>query len=292
MKWEDQRRSSNVEDRRGGGGKKALVGGGLGTIVILVAALLLGVDPEPLLDAQKNLSPPASSSSSESSGDPAAERSPEENRRAEFTKVVLATTEDVWNQEFKKMGKRYEEPKLVLFTDRVNSACGNATAAIGPFYCPGDKKAYIDLSFYEDLERQLGAPGDFAQAYVIAHEVGHHIQNLLGASTMVHTKQRTLSKTEGNKWSVALELQADCYSGVWAHHADRAKQLLEKGDIEEALTAASSIGDDTLQKRGGGAVQPETFTHGTSAQRVQWFKKGLETGEPTSCDTFKALGLQ
>lgn len=287
MKWEGERKSSNVEDRRGGAKGKALVGGGLGTVAIIIVSMLLNVDPEPLLDARESLSPERSAPTT---GEPA-ERPAEENRRADFTKVVLATTEDVWNQEFKKMGKTYQEPGLVLFTDRVNSACGNATAAVGPFYCPGDKKAYIDLSFYEDLERKLGAPGDFAQAYVIAHEVGHHVQNLLGASTLVHKKQRSLDKVEGNKWSVALELQADCYSGVWAYHTDKAKQLLEQGDIEEALVAASSIGDDTLQKRSGGAVRPETFTHGTSKDRVKWFKAGIATGDPASCDTFSAMGL-
>lgn len=190
------------------------------------------------------------------------------------------------------MGKTYQEPNLVLFTGSVQSACGRATAAVGPFYCPGDNKAYIDLSFYEDLEKKLGAPGDFAQAYVIAHEIGHHVQNLLGASTLVHQKQRSLSEAEGNRWSVALELQADCYSGVWGFHTDRAKQLLEQGDLEEALNAAASIGDDTLQKRSGGAVRPESFTHGSSRQRVEWFSRGFKSGDPASCDTFKELGLQ
>mgnify|MGYP000058856532 CR=1 FL=1 len=289
MKWEDQRKSSNVVDQRGGKAKVAL-GGGVGTIVIIVVALLLGVDPEPLLDAQKQVSP--QTSSPQSGGDPAAERPAEENRRAEFVKVVLATTEDVWSSEFKKMNKTYKEPKLVLFTESVASACGRASASVGPFYCPADQQAYIDLSFYEDLEKKLGAPGDFAQAYVIAHEIGHHVQNLLGASTLVHNKQRTLSKTEGNKWSVALELQADCYSGIWAYHTDKAKQLLEKGDLEEALNAAASIGDDTLQKRAGATVRPETFTHGSSKQRVEWFTTGFKTGNPQDCDTFKALGLQ
>lgn len=190
------------------------------------------------------------------------------------------------------MGKTYEEPELVLFTGSVDSACGRATAAVGPFYCPGDNKAYIDLSFYEDLEKKLGAPGDFAQAYVIAHEIGHHVQNLLGASTLVHQKQRSSSKAEGNRWSVALELQADCYSGIWAFHTDRAKQLLEEGDLEEALNAAASIGDDTLQKRAGGAVRPESFTHGTSKQRVEWFSRGFQSGDPAVCDTFGELGLK
>lgn len=288
MKWENQRRSSNVEDRRGAG-PKLLAGGGIGTLAIVVIAYFLGVDPTPVLDAQQRMNP---GSRQETSGDPSANRSPEENRRAEFVKVVLATTEDVWNKQFQKMGKSYQEPNLVLFTGSVDSACGRATAAVGPFYCPGDNKAYIDLSFYEDLEKKLGAPGDFAQAYVIAHEIGHHVQNLLGASTLVHNKQRSLSKAEGNRWSVALELQADCYSGVWAFHTDRAKQLLEQGDLEEALNAAASIGDDTLQKRSGGAVRPESFTHGTSKQRVEWFSRGFQSGDPASCDTFRELGLQ
>lgn len=288
MKWENQRRSSNVEDRRGAA-PKLVAGGGLGTLAIVVIAYFLGVDPQPVLDAQQRMNGGAAQ---QPAGDPSAERSPEENRRAEFVKVVLATTEDVWNKEFQKMGKTYEEPELVLFTGSVDSACGRATAAVGPFYCPGDNKAYIDLSFYEDLEKKLGAPGDFAQAYVIAHEIGHHVQNLLGASTLVHQKQRSSSKAEGNRWSVALELQADCYSGIWAFHTDRAKQLLEEGDLEEALNAAASIGDDTLQKRAGGAVRPESFTHGTSKQRVEWFSRGFQSGDPAVCDTFGELGLK
>ena len=288
MKWQNQRRSSNVQDRRGLGGKVA-VGGGLGTLVILGISMLLGVDPRPLLEAQQRTSAPSQGAPA---GDPSQSRPAEENRRAEFVKVVLATTEDVWNREFSKLGRAYKEPKLVLFTGSVDSACGRATAAVGPFYCPGDQKAYIDLGFYEDLEEKFGAPGDFAQAYVIAHEVGHHVQNLLGDSSLVQQKQRTLSQTEGNRWSVALELQADCYSGVWAHHTDQGKQLLEEGDLEEALNAAAAIGDDALQRQGGGVVRPESFTHGTSAQRASWFRTGFERGDPLACDTFKALNLR
>jgi len=223
-------------------------------------------------------------------GAPAAEYIPtaEEQKLAEMVSVVLADTEDVWGRQFAQMGKRYEEPKLVLFSGAVESACGHAQAAMGPFYCPADHKAYIDLSFYNDLKQRHNAPGDFAQAYVIAHEIGHHVQNLLGISDQVHQLRASgASETEVNQASVRLELQADFFAGVWAHHANKARQILEQGDVEEALTAATAIGDDRLQKEGRGYVVPDSFTHGTSAQRVRWFKKGLETGDFNQGNTFK-----
>lgn len=284
MKLDDHRRSSNVEDRRGAPNKKALVGGGLGTIVILLIAIALGVDPAPILDAQQKVS-----GSQTTPSDSNAARPPEEDKLADFTAAVLATTEDVWRVQLpKQVNTPYREPKLVLFTGEVQSACGHATAAVGPFYCPGDEKAYIDLQFYDDLARRFGAPGDFAQAYVIAHEVGHHIQNILGQSGKVQRMRRELPKAEGNKLSVKLELQADCYSGIWAHFAERGKQLLEEGDLKEGLDAAAAIGDDTLQRRATGRVQPESFTHGSSEDRVKWFTIGFETGSMEACDTFKA----
>jgi hypothetical protein len=214
--------------------------------------------------------------------------SPEEKRLAEFVSVVLADTEDTWQALFRNMGKTYEEPKLVLFSQAVESACGMASAAMGPFYCPMDQKVYIDLSFYNDLKNRFGAPGDFAQAYVIAHEVGHHVQNLLGIAEKVQSLRSRSSETEANQLSVMMELQADCLSGVWANHADRARKILEQGDVEEALNAASSIGDDRMQRQARGYVTPDSFTHGSSAQRVRWFKRGLETGNVGQCNTFQA----
>ncbi len=212
--------------------------------------------------------------------------SPEEEQMADFVSVVLADTEDTWTEIFRQSGKTYQEPNLVLYSGAVQSACGTGSAAMGPFYCPGDRKVYIDLAFFDELRRTHGAPGDFAQAYVIAHEVGHHVQNLLGISDRVQSAQRGIGKAEVNALSVKLELQADCFAGVWGNHADRSRQVLEAGDIEEALNAASAIGDDRLQKQGSGYVVPETFTHGTSRQRVEWFKRGIEHGDIGSCDTF------
>jgi predicted metalloprotease len=214
-----------------------------------------------------------------------------ENQLADFVSVVLADTEDTWHVLFNKMGKNYREPNLVLFSGAVESACGYAQAAMGPFYCPADQKVYIDLSFYKDLKNRHGAPGDFAQAYVIAHEIGHHVQTLLGISEKVHSARRRVSQVEGNKLSVMQELQADCFAGVWAHHANRARQILEEGDIEEALNAASAIGDDRLQQRGRGYVTPDSFTHGSSRQRVRWFKQGLKTGDVMDRNTFRADNL-
>lgn len=281
MKWRNRRVSNNIEDRRDsgtkGGGKKV---GGVGAIVITLAAMYFGVDPKIIFGLLENTG--GSTSSQQSNYKP----SKEQQKLAEFTGVVLADTEDTWNTLFQKKGGRYQEPKLVLFTDTVRSACGHAEAAMGPFYCPGDHKIYIDLGFYQQLKNNHNAPGDFAQAYVIAHEVGHHIQTLLGTSGKVRKAQQGLSKAQSNQLSVRLELQADCYAGVWAHHTEKVKHVLESGDIEEALTAASAIGDDRLQKQARGYASPESFTHGTSQQRVKWFKQGLLKGTMQSCNTF------
>lgn len=282
MRWQLGRRSDNVEDRRGmGGAGPIVVSGGIGTIVLAVIVTLLGGDPRMVF---REGAPSQSSA-------PSAERSPEEDRLAEFVSVVLADTEDTWNGLFRQMGGNYQEPTLVLFSGTVDSACGYAQAAMGPFYCPADRNVYIDLSFYEDLQYRHGAPGDFAQAYVIAHEIGHHVQNLMGISDKVHQMQRQVSKTDGNQLSVMLELQADCFAGIWAHHAERQRQILEPGDVEEALNAASSIGDDRLQRQAQGYVVPDSFTHGSSKQRVRWFAKGLETGKIDQCNTFGARSL-
>lgn len=292
MRWEDGRRSSNVEDLRGGGGggggRGKLALGGVGTIVVVVVGLFLGVDPATLFKVSQDLNQARPSAPRAPENE---ERPAEEDQMADFVSVVLADTEDTWTALYKKRGERYPPPKLVLFTGAVNSACGYNTAAVGPFYCPGDRKVYIDLQFYEDLRSRYGAPGDFAQAYVIAHEVGHHLQTVMGISKRVHAKKRKVSKIDANKLSVRQELQADCFAGIWAHHADKARDVLEKGDVEEGLKAAAAIGDDTLQKRGGGRVSPESFTHGSSAQRVKWFKIGLKHGSIDKCDTFAATSL-
>jgi predicted metalloprotease len=280
MRWKGGRRSANVEDRRGSrvpGGRA--VKGGIGTIVITLAlAYFLGIDPQVLLQLQQGSAPEAVDSDYQPTA--------EEQQQAEFVAVVLADTEDTWGEIFRQSGYQYEEPNLVLFSGAVRSACGMASAAMGPFYCPADKKVYIDLSFFSDLKSRHGAPGDFAQAYVIAHEVGHHVQNLLGTSSEVRSAQSGLSKEAGNALSVKLELQADCFAGLWGNHADRSRQVLEQGDIEEALGAAAAIGDDRLQKEGQGYVVPESFTHGTSAQRVHWFKQGINSGDVNDCNTF------
>jgi hypothetical protein len=253
--------------------------GGIGTIVITLAlAYFLGIDPQVLLQLQQD----GTTEVVEADYQPTAE----EQQQADFVSVVLADTEDTWGQIFRQAGHVYEEPNLVLFSGSVRSACGMASAAMGPFYCPADKKVYIDLSFFDDLQQRHGAPGDFAQAYVIAHEVGHHVQNLLGTSTQVRKAQRGLGEAGVNELSVKLELQADCFAGLWGHHADRSRQVLEQGDIEEALGAASAIGDDRLQKEGQGYVVPESFTHGSSKQRVHWFKQGINSGDVGDCDTF------
>ncbi len=274
------RRSDNVEDRRGIRSGPAL--GGIGTIVILLLGWYFGIDPTPLLqqvqtaDVSQQQGPP-----------PDLQHDP----LADFVSGVLADTEDTWRAVFAENGKTYVEPKLVLFTDSVASACGHAQAAMGPFYCSLDQKVYIDLGFYRELRERFNAPGDFAEAYVIAHEVGHHVQNLLGISDAVQRQQQRASPAEANRLSVRLELQADCFAGVWANRADRARQILEAGDVDEALTAASAIGDDRLQRQAQGHVTPDSFTHGTSAQRVHWFKQGLESGSINQCDTFNTTQL-
>jgi len=283
MRWERGRRSDNIEDRRGMRVGKA--GGiGIGTIVLALVAMYFGVDPSVVLNQAGNLAPAQTAQSP-------ATFSPEEEKLKEFMSVVLADTEDVWGSLFQGSGKTYAQPKLVLFSGAVQSACGHAEAAMGPFYCPGDQKLYLDMSFFNDLAQRHDAPGDFAQAYVLAHEVGHHVQTLLGVSEQVHAARSRASEAEGNALQVRMELQADCFAGVWAHHANRQRQILEPGDTEEALAAAAGVGDDRLQKQARGFVVPESFTHGSSAQRMQWFKRGMESGDPGQCDTFKAAQL-
>ena len=262
----------------GGGG--LAVGGGLGTLVILGIALLLGVDPRALLEQVPTESAPPAGT-----GQPAGGAGVES---AQFISTVLADTEDVWNAQFRQMGRDYREPTLVLFNDQVRSACGGASSAVGPFYCPADQKVYLDLSFFDELRSRFGAAGDFAQAYVVAHEVGHHVQNQLGITGKVDSLRGRVSQTEYNRLSVRLELQADFLAGVWAHHAQRSQNILEPGDLEEALKAASAIGDDKLQKQGQGYVVPDSFTHGSSEQRVRWFRRGFETGDVNQGDTFNA----
>lgn len=282
MLWRGQRESQNVEDRRGVSGKGIAVGGGLGTLILLVIAMLFGVDPQQLFEQVPSNSDPGVQT--------ARPANPEEEELKNFVSVVLAKTEDVWHEVLPQTGRQYREPKLVLFSDRVRSACGLAGAAVGPFYCSGDEKVYIDLSFYRELKSRFRAPGDFAQAYVIAHEIGHHIQNLMGTMAKVNAMQRRLGQREANQLSVRLELQADFLAGVWAYYAQK-KGLLETGDIEEALQAATAIGDDRLQRQAQGYVVPDSFTHGTSEQRVRWFRRGLETGDLRQGDTFAAGGL-
>jgi predicted metalloprotease len=285
MRWRDGRKSENVEDRRGVRVSRGLVGGGIGTIILVIVSLYFGVDPSIFLNQQttQEVSVPP--------GSVAGERTAEENQMAEFVSVVLADTEETWHEMFRRGGKTYQEPKLVLFTDAVDSACGFAQSAVGPFYCARDNKVYIDLQFYKDLQDRFHAPGEFAQAYVIAHEIGHHVQNLLGISDKVRSMQQGADKATANNLSVRLELQADCLAGIWAYHADRTRNIVEAGDIEAALRAASSIGDDRIQKQTQGHVVPESFTHGSSEQRVRWFKRGTETGDFAQCDTFKAGSL-
>lgn len=284
MRWKMGRRSTNVEDRRGSSSMPTAAGGGLGILVIALVAAFFGIDPSLILDQANQLDTPPTTSTP--GNRPAAE-----NELADFVSVVLADTEDTWEALFRQGGQTYRKPKLVLFSGQTSSACGLGKAAMGPFYCPADQKVYIDLSFYKDLKERHQAPGDFAQAYVIAHEVGHHVQTLLGVSRKVYELRSRVSKVEGNQLSVRQELQADCFAGIWAHHANRTRQILEQGDIEEALNAASSIGDDRLQQQAGGRVTPESFTHGSSAQRVKWFKVGLQTGSLKDCDTFATRNL-
>jgi len=283
MLWKGQRQSDNVEDRRGMSGGGMAIGGGLGGIVVLVIALLLGADPRQLLERSRGVDPSTGTTTSRPTN-------PQQDELKQFSATVLASTEDVWSDIFRQQGRTYSKPTLVLFTDAVRSACGEAGAAVGPFYCPGDQKLYLDLSFFNDLQTRFRAPGDFAQAYVIAHEVGHHVQNLLGTMDKVDAVRGRMSEAEANQMSVRLELQADFLAGVWAHYAQQ-KGILEAGDIEEALGAASAVGDDRLQREGQGYVIPDSFTHGTSEQRIRWFRKGLETGNLREGDTFSARSL-
>ena len=294
MKWEGNRESDNVEDRRDGGGSGfsggGLIGGrgiGIGTIVVaLLGGWALGVNPLTILSLLSGGDAPTAQVQQGP-----AHRPPADDRMAKFVSTVLADTEDVWKDVFSKGGATYKEPRLVLFRGATPTACGSGQAAMGPFYCPADQKVYIDLGFYQTLRDRLGAPGDFAQAYVIAHEVGHHVQNLLGISAKMDQMRGRVSKLEYNALSVRLELQADCFAGVWAHHAQNARQILESGDVDEAMNAAAKIGDDALQSAGGGRVVPESFTHGTSAQRQRWFNAGLQGGDLKACDTFSSKSL-
>ena len=284
MRWRDGRQSDNVEDRRGMSiPRGAKIGGvsGLGLVAVVLIGMFLGIDPTVLLQGGPEIQTP--SVSVQRSGRPAVN-----DDQRKFVAVVLAETEDVWQEAFRKMGRTYQAPTLVLFSGAVESACGMAGSAVGPFYCPSDHKVYLDLSFFEDLRTRFGASGDFAQAYVIAHEVGHHVQTLLGISKKVNELQSRVSPSERNKLSVRMELQADCLAGVWAHQADKSRQILEAGDIEEGLNAASAIGDDRIQRKTQGYVVPDAFTHGSAAQRVRWFKLGLEHGNLQACDTFNA----
>ncbi|MFZ5833185.1 MAG: neutral zinc metallopeptidase [Planctomycetota bacterium] len=285
MRWQGRERSENVEDRRAVSGRTMAVGGlgGIGGLILVLLVIFLGGDPQRAIQVVQQNAPPAEQQFPADGPQP-------DDEAANFVSVVLRDTEKVWGEIFQQMGREYREPRLVLFRDAVESACGFASAAAGPFYCPADQTVYIDLSFYDELKNRHGAPGDFAQAYVLAHEVGHHVQKLLGTSDRVHGAQMRASKEDANELSVGLELQADFYAGVWAHHAEKNWQILEPGDIEEALNAASAIGDDTLQRQAQGFVVPDSFTHGTSEQRVYWFAKGLKTGDISQGNTFEELG--
>jgi len=282
MLWQGRRESENVEDARGSGGGRLVMGGGIGTVILVVLYLALGGDPQALFDAQQQaqVSQPAQVDS----------QAPRDEA-SKFVAVVLADTEDAWKDAFRQMGREYEEPRLLLFTDVIQSGCGFASGATGPFYCPQDRRVYIDLGFFRQLQERLGAGGDFAEAYVIAHEVGHHVQNLLGITDRVQAARGRVSQSEYNQLSVRLELQADFLAGVWARYTDRVKHVVEAGDIEEAMRAASAVGDDRLQSRSRGYVVPDSFTHGTSEQRVRWFRRGYETGDLRQGDTFNAREL-
>lgn len=279
MRWQGSRRSSNVEDYRGqrfgGTGLKLGVGG---TLLALVAGYFLGIDPRLILGLAENV--PAGGQT------PTAQTGVPQDAEGQFIAAVLGETEDAWSAIFQQRGATYEPPKLVLYSDQVQSACGFASAAAGPFYCPPDRRVYIDLNFYKELEQRFQAPGDFAKAYVLAHEVGHHVQNLMGTASQVRAAQQRASEQESNQLQVRMELQADCYAGIWANHADRQRQILEQGDVEEALAAASAVGDDTIQKRSRGVVVPESFTHGSAQQRMSSFQRGLQSGSLEACDTF------
>jgi predicted metalloprotease len=284
MKLDDSRRSDNVEDDRGSGGMGRGAGIGIGTIVIVVIGYFMGVSPSTLLsllnggDGQAVTQPAPGVSGNAAANDP----------QVDFVRAVLGETEDVWGAYFSSSGKTYVRPKLVLFNGQISSACGFASAASGPFYCPGDQRVYLDLAFFRQLATQFAAPGEFARAYVIAHEVGHHVQNLLGITDTAARDEERAGRVGANRVSVKIELQADCFAGVWAARANQARKILEPGDLQQGLTAASSVGDDTLQKREQGTVVPDSFTHGTSAQRVGWFRRGFESGNIDKCDTFSA----
>ncbi|ODS98542.1 MAG: metalloprotease [Lautropia sp. SCN 69-89] len=285
MRWQGERESSNVEDRRGMGSRRA--GLGLGTIAIaLVASWLLGVDPRMIMGVLEGVDTMTGTSTQQQGPAPAPT-----DETGRFVSVVLASTEDVWSRAFQQAGRTYQPPKLVLYSGRIDTACGLGAAATGPFYCPGDHRLYIDLSFFQLMRERLGAPGDFAQAYVVAHEVGHHVQNLLGTMEQMDRARRRASEQQYNALSVRLELQADCFAGVWANRSQQARNWLEDGDIEEGIGAASAVGDDRLQRQSQGTVSPETFTHGTSAQRVRWFQTGYKSGSASQCDTFSARTL-
>jgi uncharacterized protein len=292
MRTDGGRESDNVEDRRGsgssggGGGLRIAGGGGIGMIVLMLAAWFFGIDPSIVTGLMGGA--PQQAPAPQQRSQPGAKP---QDQQAKFISIVLADTEDVWGKLFQQAGKRYQEPKLVLFRGATPTACGTGQTAMGPFYCPGDQKVYIDLAFYDELQRRFKAPGDFAQAYVIAHEVGHHIQNLLGISDRMDQMRRKVSEREYNQLSVRMELQADCLAGVWAHHAQKARNILEQGDIEEAMRAAQAIGDDAIQRQSSGHVRPESFTHGSSEQRVRWFKTGVATGKVEQCNTFDAVKL-
>ncbi|HSE96427.1 MAG TPA: neutral zinc metallopeptidase [Methylomirabilota bacterium] len=279
MRWRGGRQSENVEDQRGRSVPRGagVIGGGAGLLVLILLGLFFGIDPSVLLQGGGGLSPAPVERQAPAPG---------EDRIRDFVAVVLGDTEDTWRELLRRANRQYEEPKLVLFSDAVESACGFAQAAVGPFYCPADRKLYLDLVFFADLRDRFGAPGDFAQAYVIAHEVGHHVQTILGISEQVMAARQRADPVEANALTVRQELQADCLAGIWAHHANRARQILEEGDVEEGLNAAAAIGDDRLQRRSRGYVSPDAFTHGSSAQRVRWFRQGLSTGDLRQCDTF------
>jgi predicted metalloprotease len=278
VRWSTGRRSGNVIDARGGGGMGLpIAGGGIGMVVLALVVYLLGGDPSAVIDT----APAPAPAEARGSGGPPDEAS-------EFVRVVLADTEDTWNAIFAQNGQDYPEPQLVLFTGAVQSGCGVGQSQMGPFYCPRDQRVYIDLQFYQELRDRFGAPGDFAQAYVIAHEVGHHVQTVLGVSDQVRAAQQRGGQRDANALSVRMELQADCFAGVWANHAQRVRNVVEPGDIEEALNAASAIGDDKIQRQSQGRVAPESFTHGSSAQRMEWFRRGYETGDAERCDTFRS----
>lgn len=293
MRLGDGRESENIEDRRGARGGGMLGGGGrkigVGTIVLALVAMYFGVDPSVVLNMGAGL-PQTSQQAPVTPGVQATGRA-EDDALARFTAQVLADTEDTWNELFRAGGKQYREPKLVLYTGGTQTACGTGQAAMGPFYCPGDERVYLDLDFYRDLQARFAAPGDFAQAYVIAHEIGHHVQHQLGIAEKVQATKQRVSERDANQLQVRMELQADCFAGIWAHHANRSRGILEQGDIEEALRAASAIGDDTLQKQAQGYVVPESFTHGSAEQRMRWFRRGLDSGEMKACDSFGARAL-